>query len=138
MRGRKPKHPHLKLIAGTARPDRVTAIATGTPVEDIPTAPDWITSARGRAEFEVLARVLHGNKALAQEVLGPLAVTAALAGKIQDTFAAGETPQGAMIAQYRGMLADLGLTGIKRVREPERENPFLRNRKRPMGEWPQR
>jgi len=129
MRGRKPIHPHLHVIRGTGRTDRVAAVATGTPVLDMPACPDWITSARGRAEFNTLARLLCVNKALAQEVLGPLAVTAALAGQIQDAFAAGLTPQGALIAQYRGLLADLGLSGIKRVREPERENPFRKYNK---------
>lgn len=107
--GKKP--PHLKVIAGTRRPDREAPAPVVVPVlDEIPEAPDWLPNAHAVKEFNRLARILHAARLLTELALMPLAHLAAMHGRLVQRFAAGEAPTGHMLAQYRAMMNDFGLT----------------------------
>ena len=126
----------LKVIAGTIRPDRDTSKSINLPlVQSVPLAPDWLPNAHAIKEFEKLAQILTANGLLTEAGISALAVLCSLHGKIVQLFAAGETPLGNMVAQYRSLVNDFGLTPIaqgkvKPVGESPKGNKFSNNGKR--------
>jgi hypothetical protein len=68
---------------------------------------------------------------LTAECLSALGVLCAVHGTIADHFAAGLPPQSALLAQYRGLMADFGLSGLKRLASVPRNNPFTHYGKHP-------
>src|SRR5689334_9259657 len=109
---RKPNH--LKAIAGTERPDREPeAPPIELPlVEGVPPAPLWLSNAHATAEWNRLAPILHGVGLLTEGGLTTLGVLCSLFGKICQLYAAGESPTGHMVAQYRALANDFGLTPV--------------------------
>jgi phage terminase small subunit len=109
------KKPHaLKLVAGTDRKDRAPAIA---PVElplvsEVPDAPDWMPNPHAVKEWNRLAPILHAVGLLTDGGLSALGKLCALHGKLVQLWAAGESPTGHMLAQYRAMVNDFGLTPV--------------------------
>lgn len=132
---RKPQN--LKLISGTLQPCRDTAPGVTLPlVATVPTAPDWLPNAHAVREWDRLAPILMANKLLTEGATSVLAVLCALHGKLVQMWAAGEAPTGHMIAQYRNLANDFGLTPIAQGKlKPtgviESENPFAKFGKRP-------
>ena len=119
--GKKPAS--LKLVAGTTRKDREPAHVVELPVvSSVPAAPDWLPNAHAVREFERLAPILHANKLLTEAGVQALAHLCALHGKIVQLYAAGEAPVASMVAQYRGLINDFGLT------------PVAQGKVRPSGE----
>jgi len=131
MRGRKPLHPNLHIIRGTARRDRAHPAKSGTPIKDTPQCPDWIASERGKIEFRRLVATLRACNALTAENLPDVELAAGLHGRIADCLALDATPMPSLIAQLRALRAGLGLSGLRVPAESERENPFARNGKLP-------
>ncbi len=112
-----PKKPvALKVVAGTSRADRDAkpeAPAVELPlVEDVPPAPEWLPNKHAEAEWVRLTRILHSNRLLTEACLSPLAMLCALHGKLVQLWSAGETPTGHMLAQYRALVGEFGLTPV--------------------------
>lgn len=126
--GKKP--PQLKVIAGTGRKDRETIAPVDLPlVTGIPNAPDWLPNAHAVKEWNHLAPILSKLGLLTEGGLSALGVMCALHGKIVQLFNAGESPTGHMLAQYRNLINDFGLTPVAqgKVRggsEKEKPNKF--------------
>lgn len=109
--GKKPSN--LKVIAGTNRPDREPAQTVDLPLaSEIPDAPDWLSNAHATKEWNRLAPILHSVGLLTEAGLTTLGVLCSLFGKICQLYAAGESPTGHMIAQYRALANDFGLTPV--------------------------
>jgi phage terminase small subunit len=132
-----PRPPALKAIAGTDRRDRASPPQVELPkVEQVPPAPDWMPNVHAVNEWNRLAAILVANGLLTEGGTGVLAVLCALHGKIQQLYAAGESPTGHMIAQYRALANDFGLTPVAqgKVRQSEAGvrpgNRFANNGKR--------
>ncbi len=111
--GNQRKPTALKLVAGTDRPDRAAPVSVALPLaETIPTPPKWIKNSYAKEEFNRLAKILHANKLLTEASLSPLAILCALHGEIVSLFAKKDTPTGHMLAQYRALVNDFGLTPV--------------------------
>lgn len=135
---RKPSH--LKAIAGTDQPcRREPSPAVEMPLLDaVPPAPDWMPNAHAIKEWDRIVPILIANKLLTDAALSTLAQMCALHGKIVQLYAAGESPNASMVAQYRGLANDFGLTpvaqGKVRPSGPPEEAPgnrFQKNGRRP-------
>lgn len=132
-----PRKPaQLKVVAGTDRPDRASPSSIDLPlVGSIPPAPDWLPNGHAVKEWERLAPILHANRLLTEAGVTSLGHLCALHGKIAQLYAAGESPTGHMMAQYRGIANDFGLTPVAQGKvkpsgEKETGNRFDRNGKR--------
>lgn len=137
-----PRKPNsLKVIAGTDRKDRAAPADAPTVelplVGEIPAPPDWLPNAHAKKEWERLAPILHANKLLTEAAVSTLGMLCSLHGKICQLYAAGESPTGHMMAQYRNLANDFGLTPVAqgKVRpnggkEDQTGNRFARNGKR--------
>ena len=126
----------LKVVAGTDRPDRSAPPSIEFPlVDSVPSAPDWLPNAQAVKEWNRLAPILHANKLLTGAGVTTLGVLCSLFGKICQLYAAGESPTGHMVAQYRALANDFGLTPVAqgKVRasgEKDNGNRFAKNGKR--------
>lgn len=132
---RKPSH--LKAIAGTGRADRAPPTFVDLPlVDEVPSAPDWLPNGHAIKEWDRLAPILYANKLLTEAATSALAQMCALHGKIVQLYAAGESPNASMVAQYRALANDFGLTPVAqgKVRgggkDVESSNPFAKHAKR--------
>ncbi len=131
---RKPNN--LKVVAGTDRPDRVAPAGVDLPlVSSVPVAPDWLPNAHAIKEWNRLAPILTANRLLTEAGLSTLGMLCALHGKIVQLYAAGESPTGHMMAQYRGIANDFGLTPVAQGKvkpsgEKEKGNRFASNGRR--------
>lgn len=109
--GKKPSA--LKVVAGTDRPDRAPIDPVELPLAThIPDAPDWMPNAHAKKEWERLAPILHGVGLLTSAGLSALGMLCALHGKLVQLWSAGESPTGHMLAQYRALVNDFGLTPV--------------------------
>lgn len=130
------KPPQLKAIAGTAQKCRETVPAVELPlVSSVPEPPDWLPNAHAVKEWDRLAPILTANKLLTEAGCSALGHLCALHGKIVQLWAAGEAPTGHMLAQYRNLVNDFGLTPVAqgKVKPQGKEadaNPFARNGQR--------
>lgn len=109
--GKKPSH--LKAVAGTSRPDREPAAVVELPlVDEIPAPPYWLPNAHAVNEFKRLASILFNNKLLTEGGLMALGHLCALHGSLVQLWAANVPPTGHMLAQYRALINDFGLTPV--------------------------
>jgi len=133
--GKKPAS--LKAVSGTVRPSRPQAEMAELPlVAECPPAPDWLPNAHAVKEWERLAPILVANKLLTEGGTSALGMLCALHGKLVQLWAAGEAPVASMVAQYRNLINDFGLTPVAQGKvkpvgsqEPE-GNKFAVNGKR--------
>lgn len=136
--GRARKPVALKVISGTDQPCRRPEIP---PVDfalasEVPAPPDWLPNAHAIKEWHRLAPILCQVGLLTEAGTSALAMLCSLHGKIVQLYAAGEAPTGHMVAQYRALTNDFGLTPVaqgkvKPVGQKEEGNRFARNGKRP-------
>lgn len=133
-----PKKPNnLKVLQGSRQPmDAPGNVVSFVPLPDIPVAPDWLPNAHAVKEWSRLAPLLHKMGLLTEAGISPLGMLCALHGKIVQLYAAGESPTGHMLAQYRNIVNDFGLTPVAqgKVRPLGEEKPqsrFGNNGKRP-------
>jgi hypothetical protein len=128
----------LKVVAGTDRPDRRPEVVIDLPLlETVPSAPDWLPNAHSVKEFDRLAVILFNNKLLTQGGVMALAHLCGLHGKMVQLWAAGEAPTGHMLAQYRALVNDFGLTPVAQGKvksggKEETGNRFSKNTKPPQ------
>ena len=107
----RPTPPHLKLLAGTDRADRVSIVEIEEePILQIPPPPLWLPNSHATVEWLRLAPILIANKLLTEGSLSSLAQLCALHGKIVQLYAAGEAPGASMLGTLRNMHNDFGLT----------------------------
>ena len=138
MPGPSRKPEHLKMAAGTSRPDRPPLPSVELPIIDaLPPAPDWLPNAHSVKEWERLGPVLVANKLLTDGGLSAFGMLCALHGKLVQLWSAGESPTGHMLAQYRNLINDFGLTPVaqgkvKPLGKESDANPFARNGKPQM------
>lgn len=132
--GRKPRS--LKVVSGTVRPSRedVPPIVLPT-IKECPPAPDWLPNAHAVKEWNHLAPMLVANGLLTQGGLAALGTLCALTGRLIQLWTAGELPTGHLLAQYRNLTNDFGLTPVAqgKVRATGGEQPgnrFAANGKR--------
>jgi phage terminase small subunit len=136
MAGRPRKPTSLKVVAGTERKDRAVIDPVELPlVSASPEPPDWLPNSHAVKEWDRLAPILTANKLLTEAGCSALGHLCALHGKIVQLWAAGEAPTGHMLAQYRNLVNDFGLTPVAqgKVKPAGKEadaNPFARNGQR--------
>lgn len=128
------KPPALKVLSGSRQPDPAPVVDLPL-VSEIPEAPEWLPNKHAEKEWDRLAAILHANGLLTEAGLGPLAMLCALHGKLVQLWMAGETPTGHMMAQYRALVGEFGLTPVAqgKVRPSENKqsgNKFAGNGKR--------
>lgn len=134
-----PKKPNaLKVIDGSRQPMDAEPLVNFECLDEVPPAPDWMPNAHAIKEWNRLAPILHKNRLLTEAGLSPLGMLCALHGKIVQLYAAGESPTGHMLAQYRNIVNDFGLTPVaqgkvKPLGEEKKVNRFGGNGKRPTG-----
>lgn len=127
----------LKSISGTVQPCR----ADPAPVLVLPALVacpeplDWLPNAHAVKEWVRLAPILVANALLNEANLSAFGHMCALHGKIVQLYTAGEAPTGHMIAQYRNLINDFGLTPVaqgkvKAVDGGRPANRFATNGKR--------
>lgn len=109
------KPPALKLLHGTRQKDATPAVELPL-VDSLPSAPEWLPNPAAVAEFDRLARILHANRLLTEGSLSALAMLAALHGKLVQSWSGGVMPSGHLLAQYRNLAADFGLTPVAQAR----------------------
>lgn len=125
----------LKLIAGTTRPDRAVEGVALPLLTGHTDAPDWLPNAHAVKEWNRLAPILTKARLLTDGGLSALGILCALHGKLVQLWTAGEAPTGALLAAYRGLTNDFGLTPVAqgKVRpsgDAGTANPFTTNGKR--------
>ncbi len=132
-----PKKPRtLKVVSGTVQPCRDDSAGVNLPVVgSVPDAPDWLPNAHAVKEWDRLAPLLVANKLLTEGGIGPLGNLCALHGKMVQLWAAGEAPVASMIAGYRNLINDFGLTPVsqgkvKATSTEDKGNKFASNGRR--------
>ncbi len=132
--GKKPAG--LKVVSGTARKDREAPPSVELPlISETPSPPDWLPNAHAVKEWERLAPILVANKLLTEAGLSAFGMLCSLHGKLVQLWAAGEAPVASMVAQYRNLINDFGLTPVaqgkvKQVGAEPAGNKFSNNGKR--------
>jgi phage terminase small subunit len=128
------KPPHLKLLSGSRQPDPGPAIDLPV-LEVVPPPPEWLPNAHAVNEWKRLALVLTANRLLTEASLGALGVLCAIHGEIVDLWSRRVSPTGHLLAQYRNLSNDFGMTPISRSKvrtdAPHQPNLFSQNGKRP-------
>ncbi len=128
-----PKKPnHLKAIEGTARKDRMTEDIPLPLLDECPVAPSWLPNEHAVSEFNKLAHILFSLGLLNQANVGGLGLMCSLFGKIITIFLEDEVPSAHLVAQYRNLLNDFGLTPVAQGKvnvnvEKPKENAFKKN-----------
>lgn len=122
---------HLKLLKGTLQPCRDVAPSTpALPAIDAASPPSWLQDVTAIAEFKRLAAVLTANKLLTSGNTALLAHLAMLHARITSSWTTGETPSAALLAVFRRLAGDLGLTNLPTQAPATKPNRFLLNGKR--------
>lgn len=116
MAGRPKKPRRLRVVAGTDRPDRAFDAVELPAVSELPDPPDWLPNAHAVREWHRLSAVLHGAGLLTEASLSALGMLCSLHGKLLQLWSVGETPSGHMLAQYRLLANDFGLTPVAQGR----------------------
>ena len=127
----------LKAISGTIQRCREPSTP---PVElelvaACPDAPNWLPNAHAVKEWHRLVVILTNARLLTLGGLSALAVLCALHGKLVQLWAAGDSPNASMLAAYRNLINDFGLTPVAQGRVTatsarHTSNPFTTNGKR--------
>lgn len=131
----------LKILSGTDQPcrrDQGDPLFVEEPVEDMPPPPDWLPNAFAVKEWNRVTKILFAARLLTPGNLQSLGVLCACYGCIVQQYAAGLAPKASELAQYRGLVAEFGLTPVSNSRirssgaqQEEKENRFSRFGKRP-------
>ena len=124
---------HLKLLRGTLQPCRDVSPSTAAlpAIEAAPIPPAWLQDLTAIAEFKRLAAVLTVNRLLTAGNVDLLAHVCMLHARITAMWTAGETPSAALLAIFRKLSGDLGLTHLPtQAPAAAKPNRFLINAKR--------
>lgn len=126
---RRRKPTALKVLQGTARPDRAREEPDFNLVDGHPECPSWLTDPEAVAEWERLVGILTPVRVLSAADLTALAHLCALHGAVLDGYRSGEPPKAAQLTQLRLFLTEFGLTPASRSKastlgSPPEQNPF--------------
>lgn len=136
MKGRKPTAPHLKVIAGTDRPDRVQAdVPQFDQVEEFPPAPQHL-NVDGRAMWEALGPQLVAARILQVVDLFALEQLCYAWQRSRAKAKAGMDITAAEDTALKALFSEFGMTPASRrkvtsAEETKPGNRFSRNGKRP-------
>src|SRR5687767_12384414 len=120
MPGPKRTPRHLRLLRGTLRPSRDQTPAVGLPpITDAPRPPRWLTNVAGLREWNRLARIMLANGLLTEGNIILLSHTVMLGLRIAEGRRAGATPDASLLAVYRRLLGDLGLSSMAALPAPQ-------------------
>ncbi len=125
---------NLKLLMGTARPDRArkeSLAAAMEPLETAPEPPSWLTASAALEEWHRLAPRLVACKTLSEAMTTTLAHLCAAHGALVAIYARGEEPKASLIAQVARLAGEFGCTPasaakISQPKSPREQNKFLR------------
>lgn len=128
-RGRLPLPDAVKEMRGTLRADRRSGGARIPTLKLVPPVPAWVSrDAIARAAWQRYARQLVAVGVLAELHLEAPAILCMLTAALRRQYAQGQVPKGAMLAQWRGLAAEFGLSPVAgqrlQVAEPEDADPF--------------
>lgn len=127
---RKPRH--LRVITGSRQPDRPDDDIGAHAFEELPDPPTWLANSHAMVEYKRLGAILLRLGRLTEANISVFGVYCTVHGKIVQLTAAGETPTGFLLSQYRALANDFGLiTGTsasarKIAAEPEKKSRFDR------------
>lgn len=126
---------HLKVLSGSRRIDDHQTVDL-PPVSEIPPPPDWLPNAFAVREWNRLAPILFDNGLLTEASLSTLGVLCSCYGELAKQYSAGLSPTGHLVAQYRNLINDFGMTpsSASKVRasgDQAKPNRFANNGKRP-------
>jgi phage terminase small subunit len=139
MPGPGKKANHLKVVSGTERADREPPVGVQMPtLDEVPGAPDWLGNAHAVKEWNRLAPIAVANKLLTEAGLSAFGVMCATFGEIVKLTSAGMPPTGNMIAQYRALANDFGLTPVAQGKvkpsgDKDAGNKFAKYKNQPAG-----
>ncbi|MBH2010059.1 MAG: hypothetical protein I8H71_10200 [Xanthomonadaceae bacterium] len=127
-----PGKPHaLKVLTGSRRISKTGPAVSFTPLTEAPPAPEWLLNDEARTEWRRLVPILVATRLINPALVSVLGHVCCLHGSIARTLAAGAMPKPALVAQYRLLLNDFGLTPAARdkVATPRADaaNRFARN-----------
>lgn len=118
----------LKLLASTARPDRIAPATSALPVLDaVPTPPSWLTNVDAVKEWRRLSPVLVATRLLHEGNVAMLGQLCALHGRLVEMWIGGKTPTAALLSAYRGLCNTLGLSGMVLAPPADKPNRFANN-----------
>lgn len=128
-----PGKPHaLKLLTGSRRASHSAPAVAFPALQDVPSPPDWILNAHAVKEWDRLAPILTECGLLTDASLAVLGHACNLHGAIVRTLSAGGQPKPALLAQYRLLINDFGLTPAFQAKvvagSPTTPNRFHRSR----------
>lgn len=111
-RPRKPNN--LKILDGSRFPlrDNVEFLE----FKKFPDAPGWLINSDAVDEYERLGKILFGVGLLTDANYIVLCHLANLHAKMMEIWRTGECPTGHMIAQYRNLVNDFGLTPVAQTK----------------------
>ena len=130
-----PTKPHnLKVISGSRQPDPPGGVSFQL-VDAVPDPPAWMKNDDALTEWARVTVILKANGLLTDVCLSMLAVLCAVYGTVAKAYAAGEEPTGHIVAQYRGLCNDFGISPVSQAKvrhggEKAKENRFASNGKR--------
>jgi hypothetical protein len=105
------KSDSLKHLAGSRQPPRGPHLEL-PPVEVLPPPPDWLDEHAVR-EWKRVGPILISSNALSEGSLSAFAMLCALHGRIAQAFAADLLPPASLVAQWRALANDFGLTALE-------------------------
>jgi hypothetical protein len=124
-----PRKPdYLKRMAGSRQPRSGSRVELPR-VEALPPPPDWLDEHAVR-EWRRVGPILITANALSEGSLSAFAMLCALHGRLVQLFAADLLPPASLVAQWRALANDFGLTalGQQKLEVPaatvECDNPF--------------
>lgn len=133
---------NVKQLTGTARADRALPEGVGIDapaLEEVPAAPDWLPNAHAVNEWDRVAPLLVRLGVLTETALAALGHMCALHGTMVQQWSAGLVPQASAVQQYRGLVAEFGLTPVSSAKvkqikaDGKPANPFNRHGQRSRG-----
>lgn len=127
---RKPNN--LKILSGSNLPLRDNVEFLEVP--KIPDPPDWLMDADAIIEYHRLAPILFGVGILNEANTVVLCHLCAIHGKLLGIWREGGIPTGHLIAQYRNLVNDFGMTPssqtkIKPSKDGKSANKFASNKR---------
>lgn len=113
VRGPRKRPAWMKVLSGTQRPDRPPdepVVPADQVLTELPPEPTWLPNEEARQEWRRVIVLLLERGQLDPMKLGPLGVYCATHGKIQQSYTAGVMPSAHLLAQYRSMAKELGIS----------------------------
>jgi len=138
MPGPSKKPIQLKTISNTTRGKKEiesSNVIDLPVVSEVPPPLPWLPNEYAEAEWRRLAPILVANKLLTEAGLSAFGALCSLHGTLAQIWAAGHAPTGHMVAQYRNLVNDFGLTPVaqgkvKPAGKDDSGNKFANNGKK--------